>query len=158
MKTSTKTIESIALRFGLITAAALTSYFLLMKLIGWVHIVELRVLNFVILAVGVTWAISHFKKIKLGELGYLKGIGVGMMTAMIGVVIFAFFLAIYLWIIDPAFMELIQQQESFGQYLDPMTVGFTIIVEGFGSGYLITFIVMQYLKRSHLSSTPVNGS
>ncbi|MGI9543564.1 MAG: DUF4199 domain-containing protein [Cyclobacteriaceae bacterium] len=153
MKASNVNVESVALRFGIMTAAGLISYFLLMKLIGWVHIVELRVLNFLILSAGVTVAINYFKKIKQGDLAYLKGIGVGLLTAMIGVVIFAFFLVMYLLFLDPGFMEMIQQQESFGQYLDPLTVGFTIIVEGFGSGYLITFIVMQYLKRSHFQKS-----
>ena len=152
MKTSTTTIESVALRFGFITALGLITYFLAMKLIGWVHIVELRVLNFLILAAGVTMAIRYFKR-TLGSLAYLKGMGVGFFTAMVAVITFALFLLIYLWQVDPGFMELVQQQESLGRYLDPLTVAFTITMEGFGSGYLITFIVMQYMKRSHLQNS-----
>ncbi|MHC2991962.1 membrane protein, partial [Pontibacter sp. HJ8] len=50
-------MEKIGLKYGIFTALSLIAYFLLMKLIGLERIIELRFLNGVIMAIGVTLAI-----------------------------------------------------------------------------------------------------
>lgn len=143
-------IEALAIRYGLYTTAGLIIYFLLMKLFGLVHVVELRALNLFVLLSGIILALRTFKR-QQGTIDYLQGIGLGLMTSAIGVVAFALFVFIYLQI-DSDLMKAIVQNESFGEYLNPYILAFVVALEGTASGFIATFVIMQYLKRSHLTN------
>lgn len=147
----TRHLERTALKYGLITTAGLIAYFLLMKLAGLVQIVELRMLNLFILIAGVGFAIREYKRSGEDEMDYLQGFGIGMLTTAVSVITFALFIFIYLNFLDPAFMETIRQEEAFGQYLNPYIAAVAIFFEGMGSGLILSFIIMQYMKRSMLS-------
>ena len=148
----TKQLEFTALKYGLITAAGLIAYFLLMKLAGLVQIVELRMLNLFILIAGVGFAMREYKKRGEDEMDYLHGFGIGMLTSAVSVITFALFVFAYLNFFDPAFMETLRQEEAFGQYLNPYIAAVAIFFEGMGSGLILSFIFMQYMKGSMLRS------
>jgi len=148
---SSRHLELTALKYGLITTAGLIAYFLLMKLAGLVQIVELRMLNLFILIAGVGFAIREYKRSSDDEMDYLQGFGIGMLTTAVSVITFSLFIFFYLNLLDPAFMETIKQEEAFGQYLNPYMAALAIFFEGMGSGLILSFIIMQYMKRSMLS-------
>ncbi len=143
-------VEGVAIRYGLYTTAGLIAYFLVMKLFGLVHVVELRAFNLFFLLAGIIMALRTFKRRK-GTIVYLEGIGLGLMTSAIGVVSFCLFIFIYLQL-NPAFMQAIVQNESFGEYLNPYILSFVVALEGTASGFIATFAIMQYLKKSHLTN------
>jgi len=143
-------IESISIRYGLYTTGVLIAYFLIMKLLGLVHVVELRAMNLVILVGGILLALRYFKK-KNEVIVYLQGIGLGLLTSAVAVVTFALFVFIYLQI-DIDFLVLIKQKESFGEYLNPYILAFVVALEGTASGFIATFVIMQYLKRQHMTN------
>lgn len=147
---STGQLELTAVKYGLITTGALIAYFLLMKLAGLVQIVELRMLNLIILIAGVGFAIRKYKRQGDTEMDYLQGFGIGMLTSAVSVITFALFVFFYLNLIDPAFMETLRQEEAFGQYLNPYMAAVAIFFEGIGSGLILSFIIMQYMKGSIL--------
>ena len=146
----TRYLELTALKYGLLTAAGLIAYFLLMKVVGLVQIVELRMLNLFILIAGVGFAIREYKRRSDDEMDYLQGFGIGMLTSAVSVIPFALFIFAYLNFFDPAFMETIRQEEPFGQYLNPYMAAVAIFFEGMGSGLILSFIIMQYMKGSLL--------
>ena len=82
-------------------------------------------------------------------MAYLEGFGIGMFTSLIGVITFAVFMLFYLTLIDPAFMDVIREKSMFGSYLNPFIASFTIVIEGLGSGLMITFTLMQYFKNPY---------
>ncbi len=139
-------IEYIALKNGLITFGGLVAYFLLMKIVGLVHIVELRSLNFLIMVTGVWLAFKEYKKSHNEGLAYFNGIGLGLRTTIVSVIPFALFIFFYLKL-DPAFMETIRANEMFGYHLNPYLLGFLIAFEGSLSGFFIAYTLMQYMKR-----------
>jgi len=145
-------IELTAIRFGGLMALALAGFFLLMKAFGLEHNLELRALNIFILFSFVLMSIDHFKKKKPENFVYLKGMGLGLLTAVAGVLMFATLVILYITVLDPSFMELIRENEPFGDFLNPVLVGFTIIIEGTASGFLATYAIMQYYKKSHFVS------
>ena len=49
-------------KYGLAVAGALTVYFLIMKFAGFLHVVELRMLNLVFLVAGIYFALKKFKE------------------------------------------------------------------------------------------------
>lgn len=150
MEATGSSVESMAVRYGLYTTAGLIAYFLLMKLLGLVLVVELRALNLFILLPGIILALRNFKR-QQGTIEYLQGIGLGLMTSAIAVVIFALFVFIYLQM-DPTLMQAIVQTQPFGEFLNPYILAFVVALEGTASGFIATFVIMQYLKKSHLTN------
>lgn len=145
----TVTIEKVAIRFGALTFIGLTVYFLLMKLLNLFQIVELRYLNFFIMVTGIVMALRYYKKHSPSHLAYLEGLGLGTLTAGVASVPFAIFIFFYLQT-DAEFMALINQKEDFGKYLNPYIIGFLIAFEGICSGVMISFGLMQYMKKEHI--------
>ncbi len=150
-------LEKTAVKYGLIIAAGLIGYFLLMKLVGLHQIAELRMLNLLILIVGVWLAIRSYKRKTDDEMDYLQGFGIGMLTSAVGTILFSIFIFIYLNFLDPAFMETLQQKEAFGQYLNPYMAAVAIFFEGMGSALILSFIIMQYMKGSMLRDMKKKG-
>jgi hypothetical protein len=139
------TIEKTAEKYGLFTAIGLIVLFFIMKLVGIVHIIELRALNIFVLAAGVIVALRYFSKVKHKSFTYLKGLGLGVLTCIIASVLFGLFVFVYTNFIDPPFMQEIVDNEPFGQYLNPYIAGVAVVVEGIASGLILTFIVMNYM-------------
>lgn len=139
------TVEKTAEKFGLLTALGLVALFFIMKFLGVVHIVELRALNFFVLATGVVMALRSFSREKHQSFSYLKGLGLGVLTAIIASVSFALFVFIYTNFLDPAFMQSIIDNEPFGLYLNPYIAAVAVAVEGIASGLILSFIAMNYM-------------
>lgn len=145
-------MEKLSIKYGLLTAFGLIFYFLFMKLIGFLHIVELRFLNAVILAVGICLALRAYKRLMLGDIGYLKGLGIAYLTALVATVIFAAFMLIYIKGFDDSLIEVLTAENLFGERVasTPGLVIFVVIMlEGMISGFMIGFIAMQYFKRQN---------
>ena len=143
-------MEKIGLKYGLFTALALISYFLLMKIIGLEHIIELRFLNGVIMAIGVTLAIRGFKKMRQGDIGYFEGLGAGIITSALATVIFAAFMVVYIKAFDDKLLSVLAGNQYFGERLaiTPGVVVFMVLMlEGVISGFMVSFIAMQWFKR-----------
>jgi len=149
MASNNLSVEKVAIKYGLIIFLSLVLYFLFMKLIGLFEIHELRGLNFFILIAGIWKALTYYKK--KGNLEFFEGIGLGSLTALIGVIPFAIFIFFYLQV-DSQFLANIKEHESFGQYLNPYILAFLIAFEGGISGVLVSFGMMQYLKKGRMVS------
>ncbi len=151
MEENKLSVESVAIKYGLYTTGGLIAYFLIMKLLGLVHVIELRGFNLFIIIGGILMGMRNFKAKTGGPIVYLQGIGLGLLISAVAVVIFAIFVFAYLQM-DNSLMETIKQKESFGRFLNPYILAFVIALEGVASGFIATFVIMQYMKRSHLSN------
>ncbi|MCC9167619.1 DUF4199 domain-containing protein [Pontibacter harenae] len=143
-------MEKIALKYGLMTAAALILYFLLMRLLSLAHVVELRYLNAVILAIGVVMALKGYRNRLEGGIPYFKGIGSGVLTAITATLLFAVFMLLYVKALDDSFVDVLSAEELFGGRVEgtPGIVVFSVLMlEGVVSGFFISFIAMQWFKR-----------
>ncbi len=146
MENSAVSLEKVALRYGLYTCAGLIVYFLMMKVIGLVHIIELRSLNLFIMLAGLWLSMNYYKRYSSSHMNYFEGIGLGALTAAIAVIPFSVFLLFYM-LVDVGFMETIRANEDFGQWLNPYLLAFIITFEGMVSGLMASFVLMQYLKK-----------
>ncbi|WP_299708473.1 DUF4199 domain-containing protein [uncultured Pontibacter sp.] len=143
-------MEKIGLKYGLFTALGLIGYFLLMKIIGLEQIIELRFLNGVIMAIGVTLAIKGFKDSKNGQIGYFQGLGAGIITSALATVIFAVFMVVYIKAFDDNLLQVLAGEQFFGDRMTitPGIVIFMVLMlEGIISGFMVSFIAMQWFKR-----------
>ncbi len=149
---SDNSVEHIALRFGTGLTLSLTGFFFLMKAVGLVHNLELRALNILIMFSFLLMAIKYYQNNHKESLTYFKGVGLGLLTALIGSFTFAIFTLVYITILDPQFMQVIVENEPFGQYLNPFMVAVTIFIEGSASGFLLTYAILQWRKTPHFTS------
>ncbi|MBF8962184.1 DUF4199 domain-containing protein [Pontibacter sp. FD36] len=143
-------MEKIGLKYGLFTALGLIVYFLLMKLVGLEQVIELRFLNGVIMAIGVTMAIRAYKISRQGNIGYFSGLGTGIITSALATVLFAVFMVIYIKAFDDALLNVLAGEQFFGgrMAITPGIVIFMVLMlEGVISGFMVAFIAMQWFKR-----------
>lgn len=66
--------------YGLRIAAGLILFFVLMQVIGLAHIVELRLLNLLVLAVGIYFGLKKFKETHQHRIHYFRALAVGVAT------------------------------------------------------------------------------
>ena len=151
-QTKSETIEQMSFRYGILMALALAGVFFLMKAFGLEHNLSLRAFNLLILASFVFMAIKQYKQNRGGGLSYFKGLGLGILTTVVGAVSFAIMVVYYVTIVAPEFMETIKSQEPIGDFLNPILVGCTIIIEGVASGCLVSYGIMQFFKPSRIVS------
>ena len=145
-----KTIESRSLRYGVLTTAALIAYFLIMKAVGLVHNFELRAFNAIIMFTGVFLSIRSFKKWKGNNFQFLKGAGVGLMTSLIVAVLFTIFITAYVGL-NPDFLAEIKRTEPQGVHLNEWAIAIILFIEAAASGFLFTYMSMQWLKSPNMS-------
>jgi len=92
MKPSSSSLEGVGIRYGLFMTLGLIAYFLIMKLVGLVHVIELRTVNAVILVTFVWLGLKKFENQHDHEIEYLQGIGLGILTSAVGVILFSIFI------------------------------------------------------------------
>jgi len=136
--------------YGLRIAVGLIVYFLLMKVIGLSHHVELRLVNLIILSLGVYLALKKFKNEHADHLNYFRGLIMGVATAGIGSLGFGLFLFIYMQL-DSSMMDSIVQNEPMGRYLNPYMSAFIVVLEGFFSGLLVTFVLLNWVNTDQVN-------
>lgn len=136
--------------YGLKIAAGLIGFFLLMKIVGLVHIYELRFLNVFIQVGGIYYALKKFKETHGQHINYFRALVTGVATGAVASLIFAIFLFSYL-MIDQSLMLDIIEKEPMGRYLNPYISAFMVALEGIFSGLLFTFILINYLPTDEVS-------
>ncbi len=142
-------MEKIGIKYGLLTAAGLVIYFFLMNVLNLTHHTALHFLNGIIMTTGVVMAIRAYKRIKHGVLSYFSGLGVGVITAIVGTLLFAVFMVIYVNVGGADLLETLSSQPYIGERINitPGIVIFSVLMlEGVMSGAMVSFIAMQYFK------------
>jgi hypothetical protein len=131
--------------YGLRIAAGLIGFFVLMFLLGFGHVIELRLLNLFILAGGIYFALKKFKETHGTSIHYFRALATGVATGAIGSFIFGVFLFVFLRI-DTGFMEWIVANEPMGRFMNPYIASFIVVLEGVFSGLLVTFVLINYIS------------
>ncbi|MCE2496667.1 MAG: DUF4199 domain-containing protein [Flavobacteriales bacterium] len=138
-------IDRLRLKYGLLIFIGLTAFFVLMKLAGLVHVLELRVLNLFIVGAGIYYGIREYRRQYEHGTNYFNSFRFGLISGAIGIIPFAVMIVAYL-VASPEFMAKVRASEIMGPYLNPVNVGFVLLAEGLGSSFLVTYTVMQYMK------------
>jgi hypothetical protein len=153
MEASQVPTQGLALRSGLLLAACLTAYFLLMKVLGFVEIQGLRVLNIFIVFAVLVYTIRTYRLRAGSTVVYLEGIALGFYTVAIGAVVFAIFLFIYLRLLDHALYEHLKANAPMiNDYFSPLLASITVMAELMIAGLILSFALMQYYKNDNKHS------
>jgi hypothetical protein len=143
-------MEKIGLKYGFLTALGLIVYFVVMKLLGFAHILEFRFLNALILTLGIIMALKSLKAINKGNIKYLQGLGTAFLTALVSTTLFAVFMLIYIKGFDDSLVKVLSADRMIGERIEStpgLVVFMVLMLEGVISGFMIGFIAMQYFKR-----------
>jgi hypothetical protein len=136
--------------YALKTTAGLVVYFLAMQVIDKHHHVELRLLNVVILTLGIYFALKKFKTTHEEHMNYFRGLITGVATGSIASVLFAAMLFIYMKLND-SLMQSIVDNEPMGHYLNAYIASFIVALEGVFSALLVTFVLLNYVGTDEVN-------
>jgi hypothetical protein len=135
----------LTIKYALTIYGALISYFFLMKLAGLEHFTELRLFNFFIVLGGLYLLLKE--NMTKNTSNYFHNLFLGFRTAGLAIVLTVISLFIYLEAINPSFMNVLESSMVWGNDLTMFQVSLTIGIEGIASSYLLTYMVMQYMKN-----------
>jgi len=141
----------IAENYGLRIAGVLIVYFVIMKIVGLSHHAELRLINLVILTVGIYMALKKFKLTHTDHLNYFRGLIMGVATGGVASLAFGIFLFIYIQL-DADMMKSIIENEPMGRFLNPYMSAFIVVLEGFFSGLLVTFVLLNWVTTDEVNN------
>jgi len=150
MGTTTSSNSMIAEKNGLLIAIGLLVFFFIMRAFGLLYMVELRVFNVIIMVIGILRAIRTLRDTKPEKFTYFQGMGTGILTGIIGSILFGLFVFIYVSFIDPALMQSIIENEPMGRFMNPYIVSVIIAIEGIASALLVSFIIMNYIDPTKM--------
>ncbi|MBS1505654.1 MAG: DUF4199 domain-containing protein [Bacteroidetes bacterium] len=138
--------------YGLRIALSLIVYFVLMRLIHQDHNVELRLLNVFILMFGIYFGLKKFKETHGKHINYFRALVTGVATGAVGSIGFALFMFIFMKV-DSGLMQSIIDNEPMGRYLNPYMAAFIVALEGFFSGLLVTFVLINYIVTDEVTES-----
>ncbi|MBL7853318.1 MAG: DUF4199 domain-containing protein [Cyclobacteriaceae bacterium] len=138
--------------YGLRIAGGLAVYFVVMHFAGLGHHVELRLLNLLIQAAGIYFALKKFKQTHEDHMNYFRGLVTGVATGAIGSILFAVFM--FIWMkADASLMASIIENEPMGRYLNAYMASFIVALEGVFSGLLVTFVLINYVDTDEVTES-----
>ena len=139
----------ISRNYGIALGLFLSGFFLVMRLVGLGHEYYLRVFNALILFMVIHQVITKYRNyLEFEQYGtFIEHFKLAMRTAFIGIASFSVFLALYLDLLDPMFMNELRTMESASPYLSPVSAAGIDFIEGFGSAFIISYMAIQLLKK-----------
>ena len=147
-KTSVVSTERLALTVGLIIAACLIGYFMIMKYANLLQIFELRVFDFLILGIGIFMAFRYYQTKTKKKMMYLQGLLFGLSLSAFSTIPFALFTGVYFEWLDPQLLVRLRDSTPIlGVYISPFKIGITTIAGGMAWGMVISFLLMQFFKN-----------
>lgn len=134
-------------RYGIGIAIVLIVYFLILKLIGLHQYPVFSSVNGLIFGLGIYLALKNYASQK-NNFKYEKGFEVGLLSGGIASLLFAIFMAIYMYQIDTEFSAMIM--ERWNQELESGTfmLILSVLIMGLATTVILTLSFMQLLKKS----------
>ncbi|WP_276499723.1 DUF4199 domain-containing protein [Pontibacter litorisediminis] len=139
--------QNIAIKYGLMVGVAHIVFFLIMRILGLTHIVELSYLSGIFLVIGIVMALSKYKRLSGVGVRYFDGLGIGVVTAFVSSLILALFLVLYVTVFDKAYLEQMQASALFPTGLSVLSMFWVTIGHGTWPGFLVGFVAMQWFKN-----------
>jgi hypothetical protein len=142
--------NKIAENYGIKIGLGLIAFFGVMYVLGLANIVELRMLNLVVLALGVYGGLKKFKESHEKHINYFRALATGVTISAIGSLIFSGFLFFFMKF-NNSFMQWIIKNEPMGIYLNPYMASFIVLLEGVFSGLLVTFVLLNWIDTDEVT-------
>ena len=136
---------TIALPASLMGGALLITYFLILALLGYETVTELRFFNFIIMIPVIIYALSTYVN-SVHKKNYMEAFRVSVLSFMGSYVILAVFMFLYLMVLNPDFMTYLQTVQFPTLKLNAFGVFAMLMGEGSIAAVVLTFVAMQHYK------------
>ncbi|MDO8999254.1 MAG: DUF4199 domain-containing protein [Bacteroidota bacterium] len=150
-----KSNNSISIKTGIYCGLGLVFYFIVMRLLNLHQVIELHYFNIVVLFFGLRYAIKHIIS-KNGEIRYFEGLKSGVIVTLISIFMFNLFMILYETIIDPSFLSFLSENIVSGHLFSTQQIIISVFgiltIEGLSSGFILTFMLMQFYKAESSST------
>lgn len=146
--------DKIILSNAFLIYVCIVVFFLLMKVFNLDNVSELRFLNFLF----VFWGVNRAIKMNINlnhQNSYFNNFYVGFGASVIGVGLTIVGLMVYVGLMDPSFMTVLENSSLWGNKLSLSIVVFALAIEGIASSVMCSFILMQYYKNYKASENIV---
>ena len=137
--------------YGAFIAIGLIAYFWICYLLGVIHVLELRIFNFVIMCAGVYLAMKQFRRTHNGHLNYFKALSIGVATSFIGTSAFVFFLFI-LFNLNREIYQTVVKAAPMGIHLNAWIATSAVWFEGMFSGFMATFLLVNAIDTDSVNT------
>lgn len=140
--------STLPIRFGLVTAAALVAYFLILSLFNKHTNIFYSLFNGVITGFGIYETIKYLKLKEGRSFDYGKGFKFGLTTGVVATLLFTFFFMVYSTELNPLFLE--QLSAAWAKDYSNFTaiVFFTVAIMGMATSLVLTLTFMQLFKTT----------
>lgn len=105
------TVKGISLKYGVISALVGIIYFIVLDLSGQAGNQKLGYIGLIFTAVIIYLAHKEFLKNGDGYMSYKQGLGIGTLLSLVGAGINSLFSFVYVQLINPAFLDVIREQQ-----------------------------------------------
>ncbi|TXK46405.1 DUF4199 domain-containing protein [Pontibacter qinzhouensis] len=140
--------QKVSIKYGIFVGLAHIVYFLLMRVLGLQHIVELSFLSGIFLVIGICVAIANFKRARNGDINYFQGLAIGATTGVVSSTILGLFLVAYISMADASYLSNLQASSLFPESLSILALFVLTIIYGSWPGFWLAFIAMQWFKTA----------
>ncbi len=138
----------IPILYGVLIAAVLAGYFLLLSLFG-LHVNPMySIFNGVIMAVGLWLALKAYRKSKGNKFKYQKGFSLIFITGINATIIFVIFFGLYATEFNPGFLDQLINMWATFYNTNIGIVLFTIALMGISTSVVLALAYMQLFKDS----------
>ncbi|MFD2245076.1 DUF4199 domain-containing protein [Pontibacter ruber] len=140
--------QKVSLKYGIFVGLAHIVFFLIMRIFGLLHIVELSFFSSIFLIIGIVVAIANFKRARNGDINYFQGLAIGVTVGVVSSTLLALFLVFYISLFDATYLSNLQASSLFPRGLSMIALFALTIVYGTWPGFIIAFVAMQWYKRA----------
>ncbi|NND52278.1 MAG: DUF4199 domain-containing protein [Flavobacteriaceae bacterium] len=133
--------------YGLIIAASLIAYFLLMKLLGLHQYPALSIVNAFLFGGGIYRAIRTYRRDHPNN-EYLDAWQVGILSGATATIIFTGFMAVYMYQIDSVFANQMLASWSINYNTGVLIMLLSMVLMGFSTTMVCVLSFMQLFKTS----------
>jgi hypothetical protein len=137
--------------YGTYIFLGLVAYFFLCYALGLIHVLELRLFNFVFMCVGIYYAMKQYRRTHDGHMNYFRALALGASTAFIGTSVFVLFLFIILSLNGNMYQEIVKNA-PMGPHLNVWIATSAVWAEGMFSGAMATFIFVNLIETDSVNA------
>jgi hypothetical protein len=130
--------------YGTYMSVGLILFFMVCYWLGFVHVRELRLLNFPIMLAGVYYALDQWRKTH-GELSYWRALTLGTYSTGIAALTFSLFLFVLFTIDHPLYIRVVKE-EPLGAYMNLFVATSAVALEGIFAGAMATYIICNFIE------------
>lgn len=140
-------MRSEAIKYGLIIAAIMIAYFVVLQLIGLHKYPVFSAMNGVFIGGGIFYALRNYKR-SVDSFKYQDGFQLGIFTGAIATVVFGIFMSIYVFMIDHEFATAILDSWGLSYNKGTLALIISFFIMGFSTAFVLTLSFMQLMKES----------